>query len=73
MAIVNTLKMSFVTADSTRTVNLKYANPNVTSTNVKRLMNDFVANSAIFEINYIAPKSAKLVQTEETIIDISDV
>lgn len=73
MAVVNTLKLTFVTAaGDTKTINLKHAKSNPSISGVKTAMNTVISNNSIFANQYAVKKSAKLVQTEETPIDISE-
>ena len=72
MAVVNKLSISFVTETGTTSMNFKYVKSNVTAANVKALISAIIANNSIYVKQPLAAKSAKLVQTDETAIDISE-
>ena len=48
-----------------------YANPSASRTDIKALMQGIVANGAIFENTPAAIRSAKIVTTETTDVDLS--
>ena len=72
MAVTTKLSLTFAkeTGGST-TMSYKYAKSSVTPAQTKALMNAIIANKAIFAAAPSAAKSAKLVQTDVTDIDIS--
>lgn len=73
MAVINKLTLTFGTADGkSATMSYKYVKSDITSANVKALINAILTNGVIFASNPVTAKGAKLVQTEETAIDISD-
>ena len=72
MAVSTKLSLTFTDGDGA-SINhsYNYANPEVTSASVKALMQGIVANGAIFDRVPVATKSAKIVVTEETSININ--
>ena len=73
MATVNKLSITFVTATGTSmTLAYKYVKSNVTISNVQALITAIIANKVIFSSQPVSARSAKLIQTEETPIDISE-
>ena len=72
MATINKLSISYSSlTGGTVTHNFKYVNPSVTAANVISLINATLANKTIFQVQPQAAKSASLVQTTDTSIDIS--
>ena len=49
-----------------------YANPSASRTQVKALMNGIITNGSIFEHVPVEKKSAKLVTTTQTAVDVDD-
>lgn len=72
MAVVNKLSITYLTDSGTTTHNYKYVKSNVTSANVKSLITATIANKALYQSQPIAAKSAKVIQTQESEIDITE-
>ncbi|MBQ7592726.1 MAG: DUF2922 domain-containing protein [Synergistaceae bacterium] len=73
MAVINKLSLTFGTSTGTNTtLSFKYAKSNITATQVKALMNGIIANNVLWSSVPTVAKGAKLIQTEETAIDISE-
>ncbi len=72
MAISTKLSLSF-TKSNGDAINMNYGNikQDVSAANVKSLMEGIVANGSIFEKVPAAIKSAKIITTEETAVDLS--
>jgi len=69
---VTKLKMTFYKENGdTMDISYNYANPEVTSENVKTLMAALITNGDIFEDAPVSIGSAKLITTTETAIDLS--
>ena len=72
MASVTKLVMNFSKENGDNLqLSYNYADSNASSSNIKTLMQSMVTNGDIFENVPTAIKSAKLVVTEETAIDLS--
>lgn len=72
MAISTKLKLGF-TKSNGDSVSMSYANikQDVSAANVKSLMEGIVANGSIFEKVPAAIKSALIITTEQTAVDLS--
>ena len=72
MAISTKLSLNFTKINGDA-INMTYGNikQDVSSANVKSLMEGIVANGSIFEKVPAAIKSAKIITTEETAVDLS--
>lgn len=72
MATVSKLALTFLNEyGGKETFNYNYANPNVESSTVEALMDGMIANGAIFSTPPVTKKSAKIITTQETSIDLS--
>ncbi|MBQ7197075.1 MAG: DUF2922 domain-containing protein [Synergistaceae bacterium] len=72
MASVSKLSLTFAKENGdSMSINYSYADPNASASNIKTLMQSIVTNGDIFENPPVAIKSAKIVTTEETAIDLS--
>ena len=69
---VTKLSMTFTTADGTTTISYNYADPNVSVQNVNALMAGIITNGSIFAKVPLAAKSAKIVTTQTTDVNISE-
>lgn len=73
MAAGTTLVITFVDGNSKeRNFSFKYAKPAVTDAQAKTLVQTIIANGSIFTHIPVTAKSAKLVTTTETAMDISE-
>ena len=73
MAAGSTLVITFVDAYSTeRNFSFKYAKPAATAANIRLAAQTIIANGSIFTHVPVTAKSAKLVTTTETDVDISE-
>ena len=73
MASGTKLVMSFNDGEGiTRKFTYNYIKPGLTTTNLKNLMNGMITNGSVFKYPPATKKSAKLVTTTETEIDVSD-
>ena len=72
MAAGTTLVITFLDGYSTeRNFSFKYAKPAATAANIKTLAQTIIANGSIFAHIPVTAKSAKLVTTTETDVDIN--
>lgn len=71
MASSVTLKMVFVTASGDKTWSLKYANPELTESNVNSLMDTMITNGSIYQYPPLTKKSAKIQVLTETDFNIT--
>lgn len=72
MANGTTLRCIFTdTTGSDVTFNFKYADPEATRTDINALMTGMITNNSIYENPPAIKKSATLITTEETTIDVS--
>lgn len=72
MATVSKLVLTFSNEDGgTESFYFDYADPDVETSAVTALMDGMVTNGAIFSTPPVAKKSAKIITTQETSIDIS--
>ena len=72
---MTTTKLALVFKDAENNnvnLNYKYADPEVSATDVKTLMSTILTNGSSFAKVPVAKKSAKTVTTTENEIDISD-
>lgn len=66
------LKMTFAKANGNNvSFTMKYARQDSSNANIKSLMEGMVANGEIFENTPVALKSAQIVTTETTEVDLS--
>lgn len=73
MAVGTKLIITFLDASSTeRNFTFNYAKSNATTQNIKALAQGLITNGSIFTNVPVTAKSAKLVVSTETDIDISD-
>lgn len=70
MATVTTLKLKFGTANGTKTWNYKYADSEVSASDVDKLMDTMITNGSVFAYPPLTKDSAELVQTITTTIEI---
>ena len=67
------LVITFVDADNAnRDFTFNYAKSNASTANIKALANGLITNGSIFEHVPVTAKTAKLVVTNETTIDVTD-
>ena len=72
MATVSKLVLGFLTDEGKKKdYSYNYADPNVEASAVKALMTGMITNGSIFSVPPISSKSAKIVTTQETSIDLS--
>lgn len=73
MAIGTKLVLEFTDADGkSRTFSYNYVMANLSTATILNLMNGMITNGSIFEYPPVARKSAKLVTTSETTINVDD-
>lgn len=66
------LVLDFTTADGgTARFNYNYCDPEVSTANIKTLMQTMITNGSVFSKPPLAQKAAKLVTTTETTLDLS--
>ena len=65
------LVMTFDTASGTTTFNYNYVDPEVTAVAVRALATGIISNGSIFAAVPLTAKSAKLVTTSESDIELS--
>jgi len=71
-ATATVLKLYFAKANGNEmSMTVKYADPEASNVNIKTLMQGIIANGAIFENTPVAIKSAKIVTTTTTDVDLS--
>lgn len=73
MAVENSLRLEFTTADANKSefITFKYANPSVTASQVQTLGAAIVTNNSIYSVPPLALKSAELITTTSTPIATS--
>lgn len=71
MAVVTTLKMKMGTLSGVKTFSFKYADPDVSTANIKALGNALIANGAIYKYppQTIDSVSVETVNTQEIELD----
>ncbi len=65
------LVLEFAGTGSDVKFSYNYADNNITTANVKALMNGLIANGSIFENPPVSAKSAKIITTNTTVYDLS--
>ena len=73
MAVENSLRLEFTTADASKSefITFKYANPSVTASQVQTLGATIVTNNSIYSVPPLSLKSAELITTTSTPIATS--
>ena len=69
---VSRLVMAFTGTDGDASFSYNYAKPNASTADIKTLVTGMITNGDIFANPAVAAKSAKIVTTSETVIDLSD-